>query len=213
MTLSKSNIQYTLILLILAIAFCAYEFGYIKYIEKAAQVKVENENIEAEIAALQEKETHREEWESALASSKDEIKAVLAKYGPGNTPEKNILFIKQLEKAADMKIPSVSFSDETTIFASGDTDESGRSRVEMCSSTLSFGYTTTYKGLKDCMDFINGYSERMNVNGFSVSADGETGGVSGSMVINLYSIKDEDHIYEDPFISGVNLGTKNIFGK
>ena len=42
MKLSQKHIQYILLLLIVVIGVCAYQFGYVKYIEKANAVKEEN---------------------------------------------------------------------------------------------------------------------------------------------------------------------------
>ena len=62
------------------------------------------------------------------------------------------------------------------------------------------------------MDYINNYPERMNVNSFSAGYDQETGDLTGNMVINLFGVKDADHKYEEPYISGMMFGVESIFG-
>ena len=212
MRINQKHIQYILLLLIVVIAVCAYQFGYVKYIEKANSVKNENKDIETRINTLNEKEAHRQEWSDGIVQSDAEIRKILAKYGPGNTPEKSIMFIKSLEEAAGMKIPNISFAQDSTMFVSSDTDENGKPKVELDTSYLTINYQTTYDGLKACMNYINNYPERMNVNNFSAGYDKETGLLTGSMVINLFGVKDADHIYEDPYIGGIELGLDNIFG-
>ncbi len=212
MKISQKHIQYVLLFLIVVIAFCAYQFGYVGFIEKADAVKAANKSIEARINELNEKETHRAEWEEAVTKSDTDIKDILAKYGPGNTPEKSILFVKALEENAGMQVSSISFNPESSIYVSEEIDENGNPVVEFDSSYISINYKTSYDGLKKCMDFINGYKERMNVNGFTASPDQESGQINGNMVINLFGVKDANHNYEEPVVAGIQLGTENIFG-
>ena len=212
MQISQKSIQYVLLLLILAIGICAYEFGYVKYIEKAASVKDECKQIEAQIAELNEKEASRAQWEEGIAESEQKISEILAKYGAGNTPEKSIMFVRGLEKATSATIPNVSFNTDNVIFVSPDVDENGNPKVEMDSTYIAISYNTTYNGLKRIMDYINTYKERMNVNSFSANYNQENGQLAGNMIINLYSVKDADHEYTDPAVPGVKLGTDNIFG-
>ena len=212
MKLSQKHIQYILLLLIVVIGVCAYQFGYVKYIEKANAVKEENKQVEARINELNDKEAHREEWTKAIEQSENDIKKTLAKYGPGNTPEKSIMFVRSLEEAAGMQITTIGFNPNTTIFASDDVDENGNPKVEMNSTTVSLAYNTTYEGLKECMNYITSYRERMNVASFTSNFNQENGQLSGNMIINMYGVKDADHKYVDPVIGGVEIGTDNIFG-
>ena len=212
MKISQKHVQLILLVLIVVIGVCAYQFGYVKYIEKANSVKQENKTIEARINELTEKESHRDEWNQAIDKSKKDTKTILSKYGPGNTPEKSIMFVRSLEDAAGMQIGTIGFNPNTVIFSSSDLDENGNPSVEMSSSHISISYNTTYEGLKECMKFITSYKERMNVQSFASSFNQENGQLSGNMVINLYGVKDADHKYAAPVVSGINIGTENIFG-
>ncbi|MCR5331587.1 MAG: hypothetical protein K6E62_10460 [Lachnospiraceae bacterium] len=214
MKISQKHIQYILLLLIVVIAVCAYQFGYVKYIEKAGAVKEENKGIEARINELTEKESHRTEWTESIEKADTDIRMILAQYGPGNTPEKSIMFIRSLEDAAGMTIPSVTFNPDNLIYASEDLNEDGTPKIEMNGTNLSISYNNTpYEGLKTCMDFINNYRERMNVNAFSVTRDQTSGLLAGNMVINLFSVKDADHVYAEPSVGGIEIGTDDIFGE
>ncbi len=212
MKISQKTIQYILLALIVVIAFCAYQFGYVKFIESANKVKTENKAIEARINDLTDKETHRADWTGVISKTDENIDVILAKYGPGNTPEKSIVFVRDLENASNMTVSGLSFSQDVPIFQSSDVDENGNPTVEIDSSILSINYSTTYDGLKACMDFINKYKERMNVSCFTASCDQETGDIIGNMVINLYAVKDAKHEYVAPVIDNVDIGVQNIFG-
>ena len=84
MKITQKHVQYILLILIVVIAACAYQFGYVKFVEKANQVRNENKAIEARIATLNEKESHREEWNAGIVQAEKDSKDLLAKYGPGN---------------------------------------------------------------------------------------------------------------------------------
>ena len=212
MKITQKHIQYILLLLIVAIAVGAYYLGYVGFIEKANAVKQTNKGIEARIDELSEKESHRTQWTDGIEKSYADTEEVLAKYGAGNTPEKSILFVKSLEKAADMTISSISFSPTNLVFTSDSYDENGEPRISMSSTSLAINYATSYEGLKKCMDYINNYPERMNVSSFSATSSQETGQVIGNMLINLFSVHDDKHEYKEPSISGIDLGVDCIFG-
>ena len=212
MKISQKTVQYILLILIVVIALSAYEFGYVKFIEKARAGKKENDAINNRINILTEKETHRDEWNQTIAQSENDIKELLAKYGSGNTTEKSILFITELEEAAKMRVPSIAFNSDSIIYTSSDLNEEGDPSIQMNTTRLSISYNTSYDGLKKCMDFINEYSEYMHVSGFSAGYNQESGLLAGNMTIELYGVTDEDHVYIDPFIGGVDIGTENLFG-
>lgn len=213
MRINQKSLQYILLLAIAAIGFCSYRFGYTKFTEKAAAAELQNKSYEARLVELQSKVDSEELYEMGIAEAERVSKETLAKYGPGNSPEKTIMMITMLEKIGGMEISSIAFNDSTPIFVSEGVDDGENiSTVELDKSFISINYLTTYQGLKDTMDFINSYAERMNVSSFTSVYNQETGGLSGSMVINLYSVKDANHHYEEPVISGVSLGTDNIFG-
>lgn len=73
-------------------------------------------------------------------------------------------------------------------------------------------FVTDYNGLKDAVKYLNSQVGRMTVNSISTSFDSSTGKLSGSMVINLYSMSNTGATYKEPDAGKVKLGTKNIFG-
>lgn len=77
-------------------------------------------------------------------------------------------------------------------------------------NTLQF--VTDYKGLKHAIKYLNTQTGRMTVDNVSASFDPETGNLSGSMVVNLYSMSNTGAEYQTPNAGNVRLGTKNIFG-
>lgn len=77
-------------------------------------------------------------------------------------------------------------------------------------NTLKF--VTNYKGLKRAVKYINNQTGRMTVDNVSATFDSETGNLSGTMVVNLYSMSNTGTTYQTPDAGNVKHGTKNIFG-
>lgn len=209
-----TNQQFTLLLLLVVviIAAAAYRFGYLDYIEKADAVKSEINVLSARIDELNTKTTQKSVYETIVGRADEICNEVIEKYGAGNTPEKSIMFIRSLEKAAGMEISSVSFGTDDVFYSSSTLDANGASEVTAYRSQLSITYRTGYEGLKKAVDFINSSTERKNINSFTAAFDSETGKVSGSMIIDLYSVKAEGREYTEPTVSGVEIGLDNIFG-
>ena len=212
MKITQKQMELVLLLLIVVIGVAVYRFGYYEFDEKTKQVESENKQLEQQIAALQVKQANKETYEKGIEDSEKLQKEVLAKYGPGNTPEKSIMMIRELEKKTDTRISSISFNPDTIIYTSAQQDENGVPSVVAYTTQLALSYETTYDGLKKTMDYFNQSAERMNVANFTANYNQETGALSGNMQLNLYSVTDANHTYKDPSVYGVQIGTDNIFG-
>lgn len=209
-----TNQQMTLILLlvIVIIAACAYRFGYMTFVDKADEVKTETKVLAARIEELNDKITRQSIYEGILSSADEQNDAILSKYNAGNTPEKSIMFVCELEKNCAVRIDSISFGKDQPVFASSATDETGNPQITAFRSPVSVDFKATYQGLKDAVDFINKHPERKNVDNLMVSYDSETGLLIGTLVIDEYSVKAEGREYKEPIVSGIEIGTDNIFG-
>ena len=74
-------------------------------------------------------------------------------------------------------------------------------------------YTVAYDGLKRSVESISRQPNRMTIDSIAVSFDDSTGLLEGSTVVNMFCLPDQEgKEYIEPNISGVVLGTKNIFG-
>lgn len=75
-----------------------------------------------------------------------------------------------------------------------------------------FQFTCTYEGLKDVIRYLASQEGRMTVDTINTSFDSATGNLTGSMMVNLFSMSGIDSVYTDPDAGTVNYGTQNIFG-
>lgn len=79
-------------------------------------------------------------------------------------------------------------------------------------TSVVLSYQATYEGLKKCIDYINDYKERMNISALTASFDSTTGNLTGTVTVTMYALYGAGKRYTPPQISGVKLGTDNIFG-
>ncbi len=208
----QKRIVYALLFLIVAIIVVAYRFGYMRYTDMADDVKKESKQIKTRIIELNEKIAMRPLYEEAIADSAKRIAEITAKYGPGNSAEKDIMLVRDFETRTKGTVSSASFTDDTIAFVSSGTNENGDPTVSAYTSSLVMNYELDYFGLKRATDFIRKYHERMTVENFTASVNEETGKLTGSMTLNLYAMKTADKIYTDPEIPDIIIGTDNIFG-
>lgn len=209
---SEKHIRLLILLAIALIFFSCYRFGYLRFEERANDIKEKNEVLTTRVNQLTILEKESDKYKKDIESSLVKINDIKEKYGPLNTPEKSLIFLVGLEKFAKLEIPSVSFGTDTEIFTSDTVPSTNGLGVSVYTSPLSISYRTTYEGLKECMDYINQYEERMNVESITASYDATTGNLTGTMVINLYAMSGTDKQYVKPEVAGIPIGTENIFG-
>lgn len=207
---SKTILIGSLVVAILIVA-AAYKFIYSSDMEEVDKVEAEIKTQQTRLNELNEKNAKRPMYEAGISDSKDIIKTVLSLYGPGNTPEKTIMLVVDMCNKIGISVPSISFVNDSRVYQSQTADESGTPEIQIFKGGMAIQISGGYTQIKKLMDYINSYPERMNVENFSESFDANTGKLTMSMSVNMYSVKDEDHIYETPVIEDIDLGTTNIF--
>jgi len=223
----NTEIQKFLLMLVLVVlmAFVGYKFLCKPLLEERDSLREENFKLNTRLIELMNKAIEADTYTEAIAKSKEQITAVLAKYSAGNTPEKSIVFVNELESEIGIEIPNVSFSMPTVLTnvqmpmvnESGAESNNNYSiayyNVSLLGETLSMGYSCTYDELKAMVNYINEYPERMNIQSITVSYNAETSELSGSMVMNLYAVTGTDKVYEEPKVKDIRIGETNIFAQ
>lgn len=78
-------------------------------------------------------------------------------------------------------------------------------------SPVSISFIASYASIKDVIKALNEDNMRKSIDAVSLSFDGETGDLAGSMSFKMYSMTGTDAVYETPVITNVPAGTGNIF--
>ena len=76
---------------------------------------------------------------------------------------------------------------------------------------LSLDYYCSYKDFKKFLDYVKNYDERLFIANLNATYSVDTNAVSGSIVLRQYAIYGTGKELEAPDLSGINLGTDNIF--
>lgn len=78
-------------------------------------------------------------------------------------------------------------------------------------SDVGITFATDYKSLKCVLNFINNYSERMNVSNVNISSDEGSKALQCTMTVQMFSVGGQAKEYKDLTLSGVPLRKDNIF--
>lgn len=78
-------------------------------------------------------------------------------------------------------------------------------------SDVGITFATDYKSLKSVLNFINNYSERMNVSNVNISSDEGSKALQCTMTVQMFSVGGQAKEYNDLTLSGVPLRKDNIF--
>lgn len=73
-------------------------------------------------------------------------------------------------------------------------------------------FTGTYANLKDVVAYLAEQTGRLTVDNMNASYDTSTGYLTGSIVVNMFSMTGTGNIYTEPDAGQVAYGTRNLFG-
>jgi len=209
-------------ILVVIAAVLAYFYLYMPLTEKRNALLTENFELDGRLINLKNMAVDEDVFKMGINESNKSLKTVMNHYSAGNTPEKSIMMVERLEREIGISLPNLTFSQPTvlsTVQMPMVTETADASYaieyydVELWKETLSTNYSCTYEQLKKMIDYINAYPERMNIDAISVSYDSEKNALKGNLTLNLFAVTGTGKEYTAPDISGLSLGTGNIFGQ
>lgn len=199
---------------VLFLTVFVYRIIYFEMVEKRDAIQKENVALESRLEELEGKVAQKEEYEARIAAAEAELLQVLGKYSAGNTPEKSIMFVREMEEELDMEIPNVSFSAPsvlTTADLSGMGTEQAWGQIDILSEQLSVSYTCGYEQWKEMLNFMMQYPERRTIRSVNASYNSESGLLSGLLVVDLYAVSGGKKEYVAPKTEDISLGVECIF--
>ena len=217
---SDLKVFFVVFVLVILAAVLAYFYLYMPKVDERDALLRENHALETRLIELKNLAVNEQDFIDGINDSKESIQQVLNNYSAGNTPEKSIMMINSLEKKIGIKLPNLSFSEPRTVTTVDmpmvSQDEAGKYvtsyyKVSLLQETLTTNYECDYEQLKDLVDFVHDYPERMNIESITMAYDSTTGGLKGNLVLNLYAVTGTGKEYVAPDISGLSMGVGNIF--
>ena len=208
--MNSKQSQMLIAILIVGVLVIVFQFGYKPIASSAKEVSTKNKELQStlnELIALQENEVA---LRAELSEVQDGLNQITNRYAVKFTPQKSIVMINEMQTFADVTVNSMSFNTIENIYTSTFTNANGE-YLTANKSVLNVSYTTSYAGLKRCMEFLNAYADHVNVVSLASAYNQESGLLSGTLDINLYTLDGLGRVYEDPGVGGVNISLDNIF--
>lgn len=238
-SISERDKKILLILLSVGLIVLAYQFGYVRFNDKTDEINEKSKQLTVLLNELEEKEANKEQYLSEMETMNKDITEIVNKFPTTLAQENLTMFVVDLEKAANIKVSSISFN-EVSVFYNNSAEEvvenqtedaqTGNEQAKMDNnedtqtdiaikgyeSGVVLTYKTTYKGLKEAVDYITS-KKGIHISDISMSYDHTTGNLTGSITIPMYALDPEglEGFLEENAeinIDNINIGSKNIFG-
>lgn len=216
MKVSKKELYLLLALLGIGIAVCAWQFGFKKINEKVDTLRAETEVLQLEIDKYTAVKDNIALYTTGIETATNDIATVLHKFPVTVMEEDMIMLGRSLEKSTDDTfVSSITFGGASNVYIATSKPVEATTvpiSYSLYNNSVLVSFQTSYEGMKEIMDYINENKDRMSVSSFTAAYDSNTGLVSGTTSVNMYSVVGTDKEYVQQNLSGVGLGTNNIFG-
>lgn len=233
MKIRKSDINILIMVLGLAIAFCSYFFVFNSFKGKKAALDGENATLQQEVDELQKLADNKQFYLDETARMNGEITEIMNRFPPGMLVEDIIMGVVNMEAAYSIFYESISVEGVQQVQVAVDepqqdavvadaevTEETGdavvatgglKETVFLYNTPITYGFKSTYRSIKDIISDIVKGNDRANLQSVTLSYDGETGCIQGSIAVNVYSMDGTGKYYELLNIPGVQLGVDDLF--
>lgn len=210
--ISDSELRLLLLLLSVVLLAAAYFFVYDRNVKAAQELEAQNEIDRATVARLEGMVAVRAQVEAETEQLRQNIKDIIAKYPSDMTTEKAITILQNIENNTGMDVPNVSFLMNNLLMNFTYPAEETNIPPTGYYASLSMNYTASYGNFKQMLAYIASLKDRMIAPTVSVTYDQVTDMVSGSIMMNLFYLKDTGKEYEAPVIYDIDKGVESIFG-
>ena len=216
MKVSKKELYLLLALLGIGIAVCVWQFGFNKMNAKTEVLRAETEVLQGEIRKYTAVKDNIDIYTAGIETATNDIAEVLYKFPVTILEEDMIMLGREMEKKADSTyVSNITFGNASNIFVATSRPAVATTvpiSYSLYNNRILLSFQTSYEGLKEIVDYINENKKRMSISDYSVAYDDRTGLVTGSVSVNMYSVAGTDKEYTQQNLSGVSIGTDNLFG-
>ena len=216
MKISKKEIYLLLALVGIGIAVCAWQFGFKKINAKTETLTAETEVLKSEIAKYTAVKDNIDLYKTGIDSATNHIAEVLYDFPAYIMEEDMIMLGRNIEKNIDdTTVSSISFGNASNVFSVASKPADATTvpiSYGLYNNAINISYETTYDGFKDLVGYLCENKNRMSITNFSLAYDSLSGVLTANTTVNMYSVTGTDKEYTQQNLSGVGIGTDNIFG-
>lgn len=236
MKVTKKEVNLIIILIGVIIIACSYFFGVKKFNERTQKLENENSALRTEIQTLEPLSIKQKEYEENTQTMKSFGELVQEVFPSEVRVEDQILYADELETEIGcyfsfVETPSTTYFDiplgERENVLAALTDITGAiaahsvvnpehildaSNLVLGASASGNTFTCTYDQFKELVTYITKDPDIKSIDSVTLSFDSATGILSGSMVINYYSMRGTGKSYTEPTTGVSGHGVDCIFG-
>lgn len=226
--------KWILVLLACIILFVAYQLGYAVLMNRTAINNKEIEELKSQVSALELMNKNKSMYSEGIEECNSKMDEIRGKFVKEETPEDNIMFIRNMEKNIGIEAYEINLYDkamitnltsdqsQTSMESTGEQTEttldaqSNQSESQFVETGINYAvdmkFKCTYEQLKEMITYINEFPYIRVVQSVSVVFDADTGKLIGELTMNIYTLDEATNEYEKPSTGITSFGTDDIFG-
>ncbi len=228
MKLSKRDVNLLLTFVGILLVVVTYFFVFTKLQEKTVEVEAENNRLQVAVNKLDNLRSNRDFYESETARYQQENAEMKNVYPSAILNADKILFAKKLEdrfglfvsflgmntaESLDVVYPEadvVSVDDELNGIETppAPTNPNG---IYLYRHGLDLNLETGYGSIKNALHYIVNDPEQKSIHALTLTFNENTGVLSGTMSVSMYSMTGTNVVYRRPDFTGISTGTEDIF--
>lgn len=215
MKISKRDLSIVMIIVGIAAAFAVYQFYFSNTMDERAEIIKKTETLQKEYDSLMAVADQQMTMEGETRLNEEKLATLVSEFPASYKYEDGIMYLYDLEHNESLDVTFSSYTIlETTITDAYSGNVSGVPKVyAFGNSTITASYLCqTYAGMKT---FVNGiYNDEYpkSIESIAMTFDSTTGNISGSIIVNMYSLTDGSNAYVAPIIPTVDMKVDCIFG-
>ena len=205
--------------------------------EKISTLENETRKLQSDVNMLTALQVQVDEMREDSEAHEAEMDAYFAEFPSRMTEQKAIYNVYQMMVDTGVRVTAIQPSKDMTFLMAGQYSGMDAAvlseNVEAASGSAAeispeskvpineiVGKYTTYQlaitgkksEIMDALDWISENAEHMSVGAIALSFDSTTGKLTGTLTVNYYSMNGNGVAYVEPDISGVTIGSDDVFG-
>lgn len=233
MEISARDKKLLVYMLAVGIIAGAYFFGARPLLDKNMENSDKITYLESDLGNLNSIYNSRDDYTDKIAAEQLRIEEAMNKFPADLTQENTLMMVQDIENNTGAWITRVSFTEEKVLTEGGEaetpeeeiamveeelkethTGEPAKlelANIKNISQSLSLDYFCNYNDFKKFLDYVENYSQRLFIENLSATYSADANEVSGSIILTQYAIRGTGKEVPKPDLSGISLGTDNIF--
>ncbi|MEA4966114.1 MAG: hypothetical protein VB055_09870 [Oscillospiraceae bacterium] len=215
-TITKKDAKLLLVLLGILILLVGYLAVYTKYSNLTDDMNGEIKDLKVTADELQGYYDKLDTYRAGIDAADAVVTAELAKYPSAVRYEDQVMYAIGLQEDTGLEVTGIAYANPVQVSAFQRLTRDGNtvtaSNVTAMEYPVTLTMNLTYAQLKGLISYVDATELRTALDIVSVSFDAEIGNLTGSVVINQYSVSDGTEPYAATEVPDVPLGVSDLFG-